>query len=184
MLNSNNIHHEVDQILKKSEINDYQITLGFDAKLLSGNRDLTILLNNNIIYSKDILTGSYEIKEESFIPPGKGIKLEAKTSSHVNGDKIIITKLEINGVNIHKTNLWLLDRQKFTHSDGEIETSNNGLYHNGTWSIEIPTPVFPWMMEKKRQLSKDVHYIDRDSKAYEEKLDDIYYKLLNVVYRR
>ena len=177
MLNSNNIHHEIDQVVEKAEINDYKIVLDLEAELPSGKRDLKVLLNGEVVYEGMIETGKHTVTKEAHLSPGKGILMQARTSDHVNGDKIIVTRFEINGVNMHRTNLWLLDSQKFTHDNGEVEIGNNGLYHNGAWSIELPTPVFPWMMKKKREISKNVHYVDRDNKDYQEKLDDIYYKL-------
>jgi len=182
MLNHNNVHYEIDKIVEKLEINDYKFTLRVRASIKSRNRNIKISINNETIFSGDIEEGNYEYTKEMHIPPGQSVCFEIATNTHQHGDKIIVETLLINGVDIEKTNLWIMDLRRFKHTDGRIEEKVNGLYHNGQWSITLPTPIFPWIVEKKRQLSVGVKYKTHDL-GYDEKIDDMHYKILDRVYR-
>jgi len=180
MLGHNNVNEEIDKLVKDSIIVDYKFTLIMQCEIQSEDRDLMVSVNDDVVFDGAVKSGRYEFDKEIKIPPGHKAIIKAKSNTHRHGDKIIINEVHVNGVNITKKHLWVMDQQKFTHIDNTIEMKNNGIYHNGTWSLELDTPIFPWLY--KHGMSGST-WGSHKKHTYKEAVDDLYYKVINNVFR-
>lgn len=180
MLGHNNVNEEIDKLVKDYIIEDYKFTLVVECEIASQGRDLLVSINDDTVFNGAIKSGRYEFNKEIKIPAKQGAIIKAKSNTHEHGDKIIVKELHINGVEITKKHLWVMDRQKFTHSDDTIEMQNNGIYHNGTWSLELDTPIFPWLF--RHGMTGSVAFAHRKN-TYKESVDDLHYKVINGVFR-
>lgn len=177
MINRNNIEHELEEIVKSVQITDYRITIKVRATAMHKDSDLTVSINDNIIHSGDIADGEHELTGLVTVQPNKVIKLRAQTSTHRHGKRLEVIGLNVNGVDVFKTNLWVMDDQLFTHTDGRVEPQNNGLYHNGTWGIDLPTPLLPWLRQgsiARSKISFDHMLLDTTTDEYRELLDKFF----------
>ena len=177
MLNRNNIEYELDQIAKMAQVTDYDISLKVRTVGMGIGSDLSITANELCIHSGNIADGEHELKCKVTVEPDNVIELRAQTKSHRHGKQLVVCGLNINGVDVFKTNLWVMDGQKFTHTDGRIEMQNNGLYHNGTWALDLPTPVLPWLRQGSISRSKvkfDHMLLDTKSDEYRQLLDKFF----------
>ena len=132
MINRNNIEYELEEIVKSVQITDYEITVKVRAVAMDENSDLSVSINDEVIHSGDIADGEHELKGLVNVQLNKVIQLRAHTNTHRHGKRLEIIGLNVNGVDIFKTNFWAMDEQRFTHTDGRVELQNTGLYHNGT----------------------------------------------------
>ena len=177
MINRNNIEYELEEIVKSVQITDYDIAIKVRAVAMDRKSDLSVSINDKVIHSGDIADGEHELKGSVNVQPNKVIQLRAHTNTHRHGKRLEVTGLNVNGVDIFKTNLWVMDDQRFTHADGRVEMQNNGLYHNGTWGIDLPTPLLPWLRQgsiKRSKLSFDHMLLDTTSDEYRELLDKFF----------
>jgi len=179
VLNRNNVEYEMDQLLKSIQIEDYSIVLDLSVSGQNGLFEVTVAVMDQIILEGRPDDGKHTLSTKITVPPGQDLRLSASTSTHTHPQQAVITGLMINGVDIFKHNLWVIDRQRFTHDDGRLEKNCSGLYHNGTWELSMPTPLFPWMKQGR---------IDRSEVKYLDHLDfgisgDEYYSLLDKIFR-
>ena len=177
MINRNNIEHELEEIVKSVQITDYRITIKVRTVSMHRDSDLTVYINDHIIHSGVIDDGEHELTGLVTVQPNNVIKLRAHTSTHRHGRRLEVIGLNVNGVDVFKTNLWVMDDQRFTHADGRVESRNNGLYHNGTWGIDLPTPLLPWLRQgsiKRSKLSFDHMLLDTNSEEYRLLLDKFF----------
>ena len=144
-LNRNNIEYEMDQVVESAQITDYEIDITVDARNLNAGSDHVLSINNDVVHKGALPDGTHTLTHKVNVPTNDKIMFEAKTTTHVNGQHLIITGLVINGVDLFRSNLWALDRRLFTHVDGRTEEISQGVYHNGSWTLEFPTPLFPWL---------------------------------------
>ena len=144
-LNRNNIEYELDLIVDSVQITDYDIAITWDARNIDADSDHSISINGDVIHKGVLPDGTHTLTHKVNVPINSKIMFEAKTSTHKHGQHLIMTGLVINGVDMFGSNLWALDRRLFTHTDGRTEEISQGLYHNGTWTLEFPTPLFPWL---------------------------------------
>jgi hypothetical protein len=177
MINRNNIEYELEEIAKSAQVTDYEITIKVRSVAMARDSDLTITVNGDTIHSGDLADGEHELLGQLNVQPNKVIELRAHTASHRHGKRLQIIGLNVNGVDVFKTNLWVMDEQKFTHADGRVEICNNGLYHNGTWGIDLPTPLLPWLRQgsiARSKLSFDHLLLDTSSDEYRLLLDKFF----------
>jgi len=177
MINRNNIEYELEEIVKSAQVTDYEITIKVRSVAMDKDSDLTITVNGDTIHSGDLADGEHELLGQVNVQPNKIIELRAHTASHRHGKRLEIIGLNVNGVDVFKTNLWVMDEQKFTHADGRVETCNNGLYHNGIWGIDLPTPLLPWLRQgsiARSKVSFDHLLLDTDSDEYRLLLDKFF----------
>ena len=179
MLNRNNIEYEFDKIVDSVNIVDYNFEIGVTATSFLKEPTMELSIHDKVIYSGSLKDGEHKFVKKIKADVDSSVIIKAKTDDHIHKQKIVKDRLVINGVNIFKTNLWVLDNQKFTHTDGKIEMKNNGLYHNGTWSLELPTPIFPWMRKNSNKKAKGIY---KDHFRADGMSDD-YYKLLDKIFR-
>ena len=177
MINRNNIEYELEEIVKSVQITDYEITVKVRAVAMDKHSDLSVSINDEVIHSGDIAGGEHDLKRLVNVQPNKVIQLRAHTNTHKHGKRFEIIGLNVNGVDIFKTNLWVMDEQRFTHTDGRVELQNNGLYHNGTWGLDLPTPLLPWLRQGSVARSKitfDHMLLDTSSEEYRLLLDKFF----------
>jgi hypothetical protein len=181
MLGHNNVNEEIDRLVNESTIVDYKFTLVIQCEIKSAYRDLSVSVNDDVVFEGAVKSGRYELSKEIKILPGQKAIIKAKSNTHKHGDKIIVDQFHVNGVSIKEKHQWVLDQQKFTHIDGKIEMNNNGIYHNGTWSLELHTPIFPWLFEHSVTGSEAL--LSHKKNTYKETVDDLHYKVINTVFR-
>jgi hypothetical protein len=177
MINRNNIEYELEEIVKSVQITDYEITVKVRAVAMDEHSDLSVSINDEVIHSGDIADGEHDLKRLVNVQPNKVIQLRAHTNTHKHGKRFEIIGLNVNGVDIFKTNLWVMDEQRFTHTDGRVELQNTGLYHNGTWGLDLPTPLLPWLRQGSVARSKitfDHMLLDTSSEEYRLLLDKFF----------
>ena len=177
MINRNNIEYELEEIVKSVQITDYEITVKVRAVAMDENSNLSVSINDEVIHSGDIADGEHELKGLVNVQLNKVIQLRAHTNTHRHGKRLEIIGLNVNGVDIFKTNFWAMDEQRFTHTDGRVELQNTGLYHNGTWGLDLPTPLLPWLRQGSVARSKttfDHMLLDTTSEEYRQLLDKFY----------
>lgn len=177
MLNRNNIEYEIESMVQCAQVVDYDITVKVEAVGLQTGSDVSISINERVIHSGNLVDGHHSFDCKITVQPKSEIEIIAKTSTHLHGKRLVINGLIINGVDIFETNLWVMDSQKFTHSDGKVEQFNNGLYHNGVWSLNLPTPVLPWLRQGSVAKSKtdyDHMHLDSNTDEYREILDKFF----------
>ncbi len=178
MLNRNSIEYELDMVLENIHVTHYKIELDIEVQGQDGAFEVAIAANDDLIYNGCLKDGKHTLHKELTVPPKSELRLTAETSSHRHGQKAVIAGFRLNGVDIPKHNLWVMDSQLFKHVDGK-EEKTNGVYYNGTWSITLPTPVFPWMKAEQ---------VKRSKVKYDEHLDfgiegEEYYTLLDRIFR-
>ena len=179
MLNRNNIEHEIDKILETVHVLDYDIELVLSFIGQTGSFAVSVSINDRPVYNECPQDGDIPVTTSVNVPAGGEIKLAAITETHRHGQHAVVAGLKINRVDLIKHNLWIMDGQRFTHRDGKIEERCNGLYHNGTWSLTMPSPLFPWIKQERDKRSKV---------SYPDHLDfgingDEYYRLLDQMFR-
>lgn len=177
MLNRNNIEYEIESIVQSAQVVDYDITVKIETLNMNTDSDVTIAVDECVMHSGDLDDGEHSFTCKLTVQPNNTIKLRARTNTHRHGKRLAFTGLTVNGVDIFKTNLWVMDAQKFTHADGRVELHNNGLYHNGEWSLDLPTPVLPWLRQGSLAKSKtefDHMHLDSTTDEYREILDKFF----------
>lgn len=178
MLNRNNIEYELDKILEPLDIKDYELEIDLRTRAPLEPYEILLRANDQVIYKGGLSNGNKTFQTTIHVPEGD-LFLNAETQSHINGQQVVVSGLRINKTDVFRSNLWVMDRQIFTHVNGEVEKYCNGLYHDGTWSLSIPTPIFPWIRRERNKLS-NVDYFQHskfDAEAEE------YYKLLDRIFR-
>jgi hypothetical protein len=180
MLGHNNVNEEIDRLVKDYIIDDYKFTLIMECEIQSKVRNLLLSVNDDVLFDGMVKSGRYEFSKDIKIAPGHKAVIKANSNTHKHGDKIIVAEVHVNGVNITEKHLWVMDQQKFTHINGTIEMRNNGIYHNGTWSLEMDTPIFPWLF--KHGMNGSVAF-SHSKNTYKESVDDLHYKIINGVFR-
>ena len=179
MLNRNNVEHELDEIIECGVISDYDIEVTITAADLQSSTDMSISVNGEQIHHGYLADGDHVINHRTRVEPNKALELSMHTSMHRHPQKVFLKRLRINKVDLLETNLWITDLFVFTHTDGRKEEHNNGLYHNGTWKLTMPTPIFPWLIKERNQRSSIVY---REHLNFSMDGED-YYKLLDDVFR-
>ena len=179
MLNRNNIEYEIDQVLESVQVVDYDIELDLAVRGQTGSFGVSVSANDESVYDGFPEFGDLTLCKSMNVPAGREIKLSASTATHRHGQRAIVVGLKINRVDVFKHNLWILDSQRFVHDNGKIEEGCNGLYHNGTWSLTMPTPLFPWIKQER---------VKRSGIRYDDHLKfdidgDEYYALLDKMFR-
>ena len=177
MINRNNIEYELEEIVRSVQITDYDITLKVRATAVYRDSNITVSINNQVIHRGDLADGEHELTGRVNVQPKGLIKIRAHTSTHRHGRRLEVIGLNVNGVDVFRTNLWVMDDQRFTHADGRVESRNNGLYHNGTWGIDLPTPLLPWLRQgsiARSKLSFDHMLLDTTSEEYRLLLDKFF----------
>jgi len=178
VLNRNNIEYELDRIMECAEISDYDLEITITVKGMHTSTDMSVSANGEPIHTGYLADGDHVIKHKIHIKPNSKLELSMHTATHRHGQQVSLKGLRINKVDLIKSHLWIWDMFKFTHTDGRIEERNNGLYHNGTWGVTMPTPVFPWLTEERNKRS-NVEYrahlnFDIDGEDYYKLLDNVF----------
>jgi hypothetical protein len=179
MLNRNNIENEIDQVLESVQIEDYDIELDLAVRGQTGSFGVSVSANDESVYDGFPEDGDLTLCRSMNVPAGREIKLTARTATHRHGHRAIVVGLRINRVDVFKHNLWIMDSQRFIHHNGKIDEGCNGLYHNGTWELVMPTPLFPWIKQGRTERSK-VKYLDHIDFGIS---GDEYYTLLDKIFR-
>ena len=177
MIDRNNIEQELEKIVKSVQITDYQITLKVRAASVDRDSDITVSINDLVIHRGEMADGEHQLAGQVNVQPKSLIKIRAHTSTHRHGRRLEVIGLNVNGVDVFETNLWVMDDQRFTHTDGRVEPRTNGLYHNGTWGIDLPTPLLPWLRQgsiKRSKVKFDHMLLDPTSNEYKELLDKFF----------
>ena len=123
MINRNNIEYELEEIVKSVQITDYEITVKVRAVAMDEHSDLSVSINDEVIHSGDIADGEHDLKRLVNVQPNKVIQLRAHTNTHRHGKRLEIIGLNVNGVDIFNTNLWVMDEQRFTHTRRPCRTA-------------------------------------------------------------
>lgn len=178
MLNRNNIEYELDKILEPLDITDYELEIEVTVKAPLEPYEINLQANDTVIHTGGLPDGVKKFKTIVHVP-GSTLDLAAHTQTHIHGQHVVVSGLSINNLDIFKSNTWIMDRQKFTHINGDVEKQCNGLYHNGTWSLSMPTPIFPWIRRERNKISK-VRY--HDHLTFDADGED-YYALLDKIFR-
>ena len=178
MLNRNNIEYELDKILEPLDIKDYELEIDLCVKAPTKPYQLIVRANETVMHRGGLVDGDKTFQTTVHVPKGD-LVITADTQSHINGQHVIVSGLRINKIDVFKSNLWIMDRQIFTHLNGDVEKHCNGVYHNGTWSLTMPTPLFPWIRKERNKRSK-VDYFEHSKFNAD---DEDYYKLLDRIFR-
>jgi hypothetical protein len=179
MLNRNSVEYELDNIIECAVISDYDLEITITVAGLRSSTDMSVSVNGEPIHRGYLADGDHVINHRIHVEPDSELGLSMHTSMHRHGQKVFLKRLRINKVDLLKSNLWITDMFKFTHTDGRKEEHNNGLYHNGTWKVTMPTPVFPWLTKERNKRSSIVY---REHLNFSMDGED-YYKLLDDVFR-
>jgi len=179
MLNRNNVEYEMDQVLKSMHIEDYHVQVQLEVQGQSGSFELALEVNDQTLLEDTPPDGTHTLAAQINVPAGQEMRLSARTRTHVHPQRAVVSGLIINGVDIFKHNLWVMDRQRFTHTNGRVEQNCSGIYHNGTWELVMPTPLFPWIKQGRTERSK-VKYLDHIDFGIS---GDEYYTLLDKIFR-
>jgi len=179
VLNRNNIEYELDRIMECAEISDYDLEMSIEVAGLDASTDMSISANSEVLHKGYLADGEHVIKQRTHVEPNSTLELSMTTTTHRHGQQVSLKGLRINKVDLIKSHLWIWDMFRFTHTDGRIEERNNGLYHNGTWKVTMPTPLFPWLTKERNKRSSIVY---REHLNFDMDGED-YYKLLDNVFR-
>jgi len=178
MLNRNNIEYELDKILEPLDIKDYELEIDLSVKAPIKPYQLILSANDQIIHKGELSNGDKTFQTTVHVPKGD-LVISAGTQTHIDGQNVTVSGLRINKIDVFKSNLWIMDSQIFTHLNGEVEKHCNGLYHNGAWSLAMPTPIFPWIRRERNKRSS-VDYFQHSK--FDAEAED-YYKLLDRIFR-
>ena len=163
MLTLDNIEQEIDRYANLSHENSYKIEIDVESHSCNGSPQIYIQINDQTYHEEKVETNKTYITD-TFIENNSSCKIvigmigktEQNTKSENNKiveDQFVrICDIRINKISIVKNNLYFFDYNKFTKSDTkEVLTKTDGLYYNGELSLEIPTPIFPFLSNLRQQ---------------------------------
>ncbi len=70
-----------------------------------------------------------------------------------------------------------MDEPRLTHTDGGVEPQNSGLYPYGTWGLDIPSQLLPWLRPgpvARSKITFDHMLLDTASEEYRLLLDKFF----------
>ena len=173
MLTLDNIEQEIDRYANLSHENSYKIEIDVESQSCKGAPQIYVKINDCIYYEEKIKTNKTYcidtfIEQDSICKITLGMIGKTEQNTSIENNKIVadqsvkICDIRINNISIVNNNLYFFDYTKFTKSDTkEIITKTDGLYYNGELSLEIPTPIFPFL-SKLRQQNVNAHLLQQN----------------------
>ena len=163
MLTLDNIEQEIDRYANLSHENSYKIEIDVESYSCNGSPHIYVQINDQTYYEEKVETNKTYcidtfIQNDSICKIVIGMIGKTEQNTRSENNKIVedqfvrIHDICINKISIVKNNLYFFDYNKFTKSDTkEVLTKTDGLYYNGELSLEIPTPIFPFLSNLRQQ---------------------------------
>ena len=176
MLTLDNIEQEIEKYAELSHEHSYTIEIDVEPQSCNGAPQIYVKINDCIYYEEKIETNkTYRvdtfIKKDSICKIVLGMVGKTEKNTLSEGKTIVanqyarIVDIRINKITIVKNHLYFYDHTQFANSDtGEVLHNTDGVYYNGELSLEIPTPIFPFLSKLRQQkvnthLLQDKNYV-------------------------